>query len=475
MCTTLLVALVFGCESRDGVLDTAGESTEAASTTAGASAPTVDATSPADTDLPTIDTGGSTGPSTTEETPAGPSVTFRAHFLDPESDGPAFTTVVDIDDDGSLDVIVSAFGTSLSVPPGTVTLYRRGATLDDWTPEVIAGRSEGIRFPNQTHAADLDGDGDLDVIVPYGFLVCEAVPWVGRCGGLAWFEQTPGGWIRHTLVDGEELFFHGVQLADLDGDGLTDMFTVRERINAFGPDTAEAVWFRGSLGPDLFDPRPQVAGPGLGSFPTLHDVDGDGDLDAVSAEYAMEGGSFAWLEQVTPPGLEDAGEWERHILDDTSGPSIQLALIPDLYGDGVLRAVGSNHTNTEQSSPDPWESAILAFTPTADPRDPWAKEQLSEGIRSAPGSIAAPQAAPGIFGWGDLDGDGDLDLAVAGDGDPRVMWMEQQSPGRFAMRILNPDLPQAGGMSIVDLDGNGTNEIIVTGYEDSVVFVLERE
>jgi hypothetical protein len=105
----------------------------------------------------------------------------------------------------------------------------------------------------------------------------------------------------------------------------------------------------------------------------------------------------------------------------------------------------------------------------------WPKAKISSGIESAPGNIFAPMAAPGIFGSGDMDGDNDIDLVVSGDGDPDVYWLEQVAPGRFLTHVLQPALPQAGGTEIVDLDGDGRNETIVTGYESNAVYIFQQD
>ena len=84
-------------------------------------------------------------------------------------------------------------------------------------------------------------------------------------------------------------------------------------------------------------------------------------------------------------------------------------------------------------------------------------------------------AAPGIFSAGDIDSDGDIDLLVSGDGDPRVVWMEQTAPGEFSTHTLEEQLTQAGITIIEDLDGDGHNELMVSGYDDNVVFYYDLE
>ncbi len=162
--------------------------------------------------------------------------------------------------------------------------------------------------------------------------------------------------------------------------------------------------------------------------------------------------------------------------DGDAGPSIMLAFVDDLYGDGVTRAIGSNHTNTRRNPPDERESAIVVFDIPEDPAQPWPKHQISTGIVSRAGDLHTNRYdAPGIFGTGDVDGDGDVDVVVAGDGDPRVFWLEQTSPGEFTTHVLQDQIGQAGGMVISDLDHDGKSEIIVTGWEKDVVYIFERD
>lgn len=43
------------------------------------------------------------------------------------------------------------------------------------------------------------------------------------------------------------------------------------------------------------------------------------------------------------------------------------------------------------------------------------------------------------------------------------------------MPVLEAQLPQAGGMVVADLDLDGKNEIVVTGYEANAVYIYVRK
>jgi hypothetical protein len=400
---------------------------------------------------------------------------FEYLSLGVEIAGPAFVGEADINDDGLVDLFVSGFGgMGFSVPNGTLTVLYNTGDLQNWDVEVVIAESDGIPFPNGVTAEDLDGDGDLDLLVPSGFLVCEAIPIVGGpCGGIAWYENQQGAWEQHVIVENTQtLFYHHGELVDLDQDGIRDMVIVGEKrvTGLFGgaEDAAELQWLKGTTTGPLFESTPHTISLGGGSFPRLRDLDGDGDMDIASNEFFFEGGSFAWFEQVAAPTTENpAGEFVRHVIADDVGPSIMFQFADDLYGDGVSRAVGANHTNTQAG--DSEESAIYVFEVPTDPFDTWTRQQVSTGIVSEPGSQFAPQAAPGIFGLGDVDDDGDTDIVVSGDGDPRIFWLEQQRPGVFETRVAGTGRGQAGGMIVGDYDQDGTHEWLVTSYENNTV------
>ena len=406
---------------------------------------------------------------------------FSRETLDDTVVGPAFVSVGDINGDSKPDLVLSSFGgMGLSVPNGTVNIYYQGADRTTWTKEPLIEESDSVPFPNMTTLVDRDYDGDMDIVTPVGFLVCKVIPLGGPCGGIFWWEQTSDGWVKHEVLENsQDLFYHHAEVIDFDGDGILDIVTTGESrtTSFFGgdpEDEAVAQWFRGMASGDRFESEPRIIGEGMGSAPTVVDLDGDGDLDIASAEFFIENASFAWYERIEDPSdANPAGRFVRHIIDNEVGPSIMLQLIPDLFGDGELVAVGSNHTNTAKSDPDPWESAIYAYSIPADPTQSWPRRKLSEGIVSVASSMFAAQAAPGLFGYGDIDHDGDIDLLVSGDGDPAVYWLEQLGSDGFATHVLNESLPQAGGTQVVDLDGDGLNELIVTGYEDNVMYMYQ--
>jgi len=397
--------------------------------------------------------------------------------IDDAADAPAGVDAVDLDADGDLDLVVNFFGDRgpdpgpTEFPPGGVYVYWNESRDEDlssgWRRETILEKDVGIYFPNSAHPHDMDDDGDLDLVVAAGFFVCEFTVEIGACGEIFWLEQEGGAWERHTIVDRSGgAFYHELHFADLNGDGVEDLVTVGE----FQAD-ARAQWFPGRADGG-FERVPHEIGVGGGSIPDLHDVDGDGDLDLASAEFFLEGASFAWFENIAAPSSSaPEGVWERHIISTDLGRSIQLSVAEDLFGDDVDGWIASNHVNNETGEPTP-ESGIYLLDPGADPTTPWAATLISDGIRSRPTVGLAFQAAPGVFSWGDVDSDGDIDITASGDGDPRVFWFEQTEDGAFVQHVLAEEFGQAAGGAVADIDADGLNEILFTSYENNELAVF---
>lgn len=132
--------------------------------------------------------------------------------------------LVDMNGDGQLDALV---GYEAISAPGKLAWYDSGGTpeLGPWTENLIGDAlvpDDSIIGPMSLNAEDMDGDGDIDVIVGEHNL---ADPASAR---LIVFENRDGlgtTWRSHIVHQGDE-HHDGAQLVDYDADGDLDLLSI---------------------------------------------------------------------------------------------------------------------------------------------------------------------------------------------------------------------------------------------------------
>lgn len=130
------------------------------------------------------------------ENTAGDASTWTPHLIEAFDSGRE-VRMVDLDGDGSLDVVAASDGDGMRWWDNTA------GDGSAWTPiQIFQTNSESVDF------ADIDGDQDLDVFVP-------------SSNGVSWAENTAGdgsAWDIHT-IDNAVSWADEVRTIDVDGDG----------------------------------------------------------------------------------------------------------------------------------------------------------------------------------------------------------------------------------------------------------------
>lgn len=244
---------------------------------------------------------------------------FTERVLLSTLDGPVCARAADLDGNGALDVVVAGSGDATVVwlqsdgrdPPGFRTLVVARGSFTSGVQDVIA--------------ADLDGDGDLDVATA-----------ADKFGEVAWHENQTRGVFESRLIGAGLALACAVRAGDLDGDGDTDL------VAAGGGGVIEWLANDGNA-PARFSRQRLNENLASTCAIDLGDVDADGDPDVVFAAGAAASGNMAWIENRL-----DEGEGLQPIAlpSPSTVSSRDEVRCADLDLDGVTDALVAGQTQT---------------------------------------------------------------------------------------------------------------------------------
>ncbi len=313
--------------------------------------------------------------------------------IDLAFDGARSAAPADVDGDGDLDVLGAAFEADL------VAWWENTAGDGTaWTERTIDAAFNGAWF---VRPADVDGDGDLDVL---------GAAFLGDV--IAWWENTTGAgtsWTKHTVdaaIDSPNM----VASADVDDDGDLDL------LGAANVDDV-VVWYENTTGAGTSWTKRTITGAFNGARSVAPaDVDGDGDLDVFTA--AQDADTIAWFENTTGAGTS----WTEHTIDDAVGDPVSVAAV-DLDDDGdydVLAAAFSG-------------DAVVWLENTSGDGTTWTRRKVDGAFEEALSVAVA-----------DVDGDGDLDVLGASLKEDTVAWWQNETPPGSRRAARPPASPGDG-------------------------------
>lgn len=304
-------------------------------------------------------------------------------------------------------------------------------------------------FPGGVSLADVDEDGDLDLLTTGGYSPVLR-PLRYRANTL--YLNDGAGRFTHA-ADPEFLVADnpnsGSTWGDVDGDGDPDAFISTQHGR---PDL-----FLRNLGGGRFAREPlgeATTTPGSNFAASWVDIDGDGDLDLTSGGPALEPGAPMLIYR------NDGGAFTRvtgvPIENGASNAGAVLWADFDNDGDPDLLTANSDVQRRSDMAPAEHEAPQLYSNEGA-----WRFTRTEgQGFDDIAFNSAVAAA-------GDIDNDGDLDLYFANFAGSSYIFLND-GQGRFTRdsRFVSPTHEQwATGAAFVDLDLDGDLDLVAAGYD----------
>ncbi len=352
-------------------------------------------------------------------------------------------------------VLILVASTLSAAPTRSPDISFRSVLIDNGASETAA-------------VADVNKDGRLDII-----------------SGENWYEapaRTGAGWVKHRF---RELNFTNNYYdnfsdlpVDVNGDGYPDLVRVTwfaKKISWWknpgppakstrvrtGTDAVSAtsgspvagatVGFGGAAGPpgiatEFWQEADIHTGFNI-EFAVLADMDNDGKANEVVAQ--ENGTPQAWYEAKN-------GAWVSHVVSDKS------------YGHGIGAGDVNGDKRTDILTPRGWLEA------PADPRaGNWTfhadwealNVPLPQGGQQAPAPTAPATGQPRLLELGfmhvlDVNGDGRNDVIAGAAHNYGLFWFEQGQNGQWTRRTIDASWSQAHASTLVDINGDGRMDIV---------------
>lgn len=338
---------------------------------------------------------------------------------DPVIWGPIYGNIADLDNDGDEDFAMVAWN---GMNDRVVWFENDGNYPLNWTEHVI---TTNIDSPNSLNSADIDGDGDLDLVS--AILRDDRVEWYENDG------NQPANFFVRYLATNLYLVNYAHPL-DIDNDGDIDIVVSvggENRIVLYENDgNITPSWTESNISTDVYGSW------GVNSA----DVDNDGDLDIIGN--AKFDGELVWFEN------NNMGSWNRSIIYNNLNRPNSI-FTKDIDQDGDMDILSSIEN----------DDRIALFLHNGNFASPlWNEMNVSTNVN-----------LPASAKTADIDNDGDLDVISTSWDDKKIAWHEYKN-GAWNEHIVTVTAGYGGGIwaDAADLDQDNDTDIIgLSGYYTS--------
>jgi hypothetical protein len=326
----------------------------------------------------------------------------------------------DVDGDGDLDLVAGNYYQACR-------LYLNDGTLDPFGSVTGSDIATGIQRTESVALGDVDGDGDLDLVVGNSY---------DQRNRLYLNNGTPNPFagVTGSDVSTDTLSTYSVALGDVDGDGDLDLVAGNDGANRLCLNNGTDSPFSGVSGSDITLDTDATFSVALG------DVDGDGDLDLVAGNTSSFHPNRLYLNGGRP---SPATGWAGSDITADAHHSLSVAL-GDVDGDGDLDLVAGNSYKTNR---------LYLNDGTASPFSGVSASDITTDTNNTY-SVAL----------GDVDGDGDLDLVVGNYDQANRLYLNDGSGTFGGGSDIGVDTDYTRSVALGDVDGDGDLDLVAGNW-----------
>mgnify|MGYP001287098369 FL=1 len=364
-----------------------------------------------------------------------------AHTISDSAHEARSVSAADVDGDGDMDVLAGH---------NNIAWYENDGSESFTTHTISTSAASSV------YAVDLDGDGDMDVVG-------------SSAGSVGWYENDgSGNFATHTICNHYwHRGFRSVYALDVDRDGYMDVVAASSSPNN------KIMWYEND-GSQYFNHHVISDSVRDARFVSAGDVDGDGYMDVISGH-----NNIAWYE------YDGSNSFIDHTVSTSGSKSVHAI---DVNGDGYMDVVAAKrpgiqwhendgsqrfttHIITSNKKYGNFSYAVdldqdgdTDVLSAGDDNITYHQNDGSESFTKLTIATARKSDFQSIYA-ADVDSDGDLDVLSAALSDSKISWYEINYPpvAKYAAITTSEDRDLIGRLPAFDSDGDGLTYSIIIG------------
>ena len=347
----------------------------------------------------------------------------------------------DLDNDGDIDIAYA------SINNGNIAWIENVSEHGEFGKEILVTREP--KSENLVYPSDIDGDGDLDLI-----MVTEydgKIFWYKNIDGYGNFEE------QKTITTSAHIAI-SIFPTDLDGDGDIDILSASEGFTESSLTTSyhknNIAWYENLDGLGNFGKRQAVTYLSRISLVYADDLDNDGDMDILAGQLNTFSKKITWYEN------NNSGTFGKEQIITKNADFVNSIFTTDIDGDKDLDVLSVSIFDDK-----------IAWYENTNGLGKFGKQNIiSENTNQAVRVYAC-----------DIDSDGDMDvLSVHASpynaADNKLVWYENiNSCGSFGeQQIISLDVNLPQSICASDIDGDGDLDVLSASSKDHKIAWYEN-